>query len=127
MRSLKAVGARKVALVSPGDRDPVAEHMENVGCEVVGTAGASRPFIDVGRIPSTEAANLARELVRDHPETDTVFFKCAHWATLDQVQALEDELNVNVLSASQAIIWHALRTSQVMDPVPGFGRLLAEH
>ena len=127
MRALEAVGARKVALVSPGNRSAVSEHMVREGCEVVDERGADYPFIKVGAIPSEVPAQLAREVVRDHPETDTVFFKCAHWATLDQIQKLEDELNVNVLSASQAIIWHAMRLVGVTDSIPGYGRLLSQH
>ncbi|HEX3246413.1 MAG TPA: hypothetical protein VHX16_13475 [Chloroflexota bacterium] len=127
MRSLEAVGARKVALVSPGKGSAVSEHMVREGCEVVDERHADYPFIQVGAIPSEVPANLARQAVRAHPETDTVFFKCAHWATLDQIQELEDELNVNVLSASQAIIWHAMRLVGVTDSIPGYGRLLAQH
>jgi maleate isomerase len=127
MRALDAVGARKVALVSPGNRSAVSEHMVREGCEVLDERGADYPFIQVGAIPSEVPAQLAREAVRDHPETDTVFFKCAHWATLDQIQKLEDELNINVLSASQAIIWHAMRLVGVTDSIPGFGRLLSQH
>ena len=101
--------------------------MTREGCEVVDERNADYPFIEVGAIPSEVPAQLAREAVRAHSEIDTVFFKCAHWATLDQIQKLEDELNVNVLSASQAIIWHAMRLVGVTESIPGYGRLLSQH
>jgi hypothetical protein len=44
---------------------------------------------------------------------------------LAMAQALEDDLGKPVLSASSAMMWHALRVAGVRAPRPGYGRLLA--
>ena len=47
-------------------------------------------------------------------------------AVIDQVDSLEQELGMNVVTASQAIFWEALRRSGIEEPIPGFGRLFRE-
>jgi maleate cis-trans isomerase len=41
--------------------------------------------------------------------------------------ALEQELGKNVVTSTQAIIWHALRRVAVTDAIAGWGRLLRDH
>jgi maleate cis-trans isomerase len=45
---------------------------------------------------------------------------------VDSIDAIEQELGVTVVGASQSIIWHALRRCGIQEPIPGFGRLLRE-
>jgi maleate cis-trans isomerase len=49
---------------------------------------------------------------------------CPHWASLEAIEQIEDELGVTVITANQAITWHALRRCGIDDARPGFGRLL---
>ena len=42
------------------------------------------------------------------------------------IGSLERELGVNVMTALQAIVWHALRRVGVTDRIEGFGRLFRE-
>jgi maleate cis-trans isomerase len=46
---------------------------------------------------------------------------------VENVEALEQELGVNVVAAGQAIFWDALRCSGLQDTVAGYGKLLREH
>ena len=50
-----------------------------------------------------------------------------HWATGAVIETLEQELGVNVVQGSQAILWWALRTLGIDDRIEGYGRLLREH
>jgi maleate isomerase len=70
---------------------------------------------------------LARELAREHPEADTIFFPAAHWPAAANVETLEQELGKTVISSAQAILWHALRKCGVNDRIEGYGRLFREH
>ncbi|MCZ6683848.1 MAG: hypothetical protein O7B26_11770, partial [Planctomycetota bacterium] len=79
------------------------------GYDMVGIAGAGRPAVDLGRIPAETPLGLARDLKAAHPEADTLYFPCPHWAVADIVEPLEDELGVTVVTALQAIVWDALR------------------
>jgi maleate isomerase len=49
-----------------------------------------------------------------------------HWPTVGAIDPLERELGVNVMTALQAIVWHALRRVGVTDRIEGFGRLFRE-
>lgn len=60
------------------------------------------------------------------PQVDTLYFPGPHRAVIDQVDSLEQELGVNVVTAGQAIFWEALRRSGIEEPIPGFGRLFRE-
>jgi maleate cis-trans isomerase len=65
-------------------------------------------------------------VAREHPKVDTLYFPGPHRAVLDQVENLEQELGINVVTASQAIFWEAFRRCGVNEPIAGFGRLFRE-
>ena len=93
----------------------------------MGQKFAGVPFIEVGAIPSEVPLQLARELKQEHPEIDTIHLGSPHWATGAVIETLEQELGVNVVQGSQAILWWALRTLGIDDRIEGYGRLLREH
>jgi len=78
------------------------------------------------RTPSEESMAAGRELVKAHPEADTLWVDWPHRASVDKIDALERELGINVVSATQAIVWHALRRCKINDVIPGYGRLLRQ-
>ena len=128
-----ALGARVIGSVAyaspPGSTDhlpspgiPTAE-----GTQTVANKYASAAFIDVGRIDSEVPLEMARELKREHPEIDTIHLGSPHWACGAIIEPLEQELGVNVVQGSQAILWWALRSLGIQDRIEGYGRLLREH
>ncbi|MBI2917119.1 MAG: hypothetical protein HYY01_03910 [Chloroflexi bacterium] len=129
--ALRHLGSRRVAVVGTSGEAAVSsasEYLDRAGCEVVATAPlpGAPPLNHLGRFPSEASATAGRELVRQHPEADTLYFPCAHRATIDQIEPLERELGVSVVSASSAIIWEALRRCHVRQPILGFGRLFRD-
>lgn len=126
MAGLRQVGARRVGVVHPFDESHAGmyDYLGRFGFEVVGIKSAGYPAIDLGRIPLEVSARLARELAAEHPELDTLYFPCPHWAVVENIQPLEDELRVNVVSSGQAILRDALRRAGIHDPIEGYGRLL---
>ncbi len=129
--ALGHLGSRKVAVVgTSGDAglSAASEYLDRAGCEVVASVPlpGAPPLNHLGRLPSEASVRVARELVRQHPEADTLYFPCAHRATIDQIEAMEKELGVNVVSAASAIIWEALRRCHVREPIFGYGRLFRE-
>jgi len=102
--------------------------MEKNGFEVVGSQGAGWPLAnDWGKVPIDTARTIARNLAETYPSIDTIHFLCPHWATNSVIDELEQELGVNVLTASQAIIWESLRRCGIDDRLSGWGRLLRDH
>lgn len=127
--ALKALGARKVATVQPFGPESNGDHdasMRNLGVEPVGTLACGYSVADLGRVPGELAVTLARQIKREHPEADTIHHSCAHWATAHAIDRIERELDVNVMTSQQAILWKALRTAGIDDRIDGYGRLLRE-
>jgi maleate isomerase len=124
--ALRRLKARKVAVVE-APHTPGNNFLQHSGFNVVGSKGSGDgKMVASTRSSSEETMQVAREVLRAHPEADTVYISWPHRATVDRIEALERELKVNVVSGTQAIIWHALRRCGVTDPIPGYGRLLRE-
>jgi maleate isomerase len=133
MAGLKAVGAKNVAVVHPfpaddiGPREQFQKRLHGAGFSYAGSAGAGYSAIDLGRIPLETAAELGRQVMREHPEADAILVSCPHWAVNANIAAMEAELGVPVVTSSQSITWNALRLCGINDRIDGFGRLLREH
>lgn len=134
MKGLKQVGAQKVAVVHPMDEDDAGPkrlfklRLDNAGFEYVGCAGArcQRP-IELGNIPLEAPLELGRQVIREHPEADTILVTCPHWAVNSLIDEMEQELQRPVVTSSQSIIWHSLRLCGIEDRVEGFGTLLRDN
>ena len=125
----KALGCKKVVVCQPYEKtetDRIASYAKHFGCEVLGATGWGSAFNQIGRIPQDAALKMGRELKRAHPEADSILLPSPHWPTAGAIDTLERELGVTVMTALQAIVWHALRRSGVNDRIEGFGRLFRE-
>jgi maleate isomerase len=123
--ALKQVGARKVGVITPfADTD--GGRLEQFGYQVVGTKGAGCTYSDFGKVPTDTPGEVARKLFAEHPDADTLFFPAAHWPAASNAEALERDLGVNVVTSTQAILWHALRRVGIDDSIQGYGRLLRD-
>jgi maleate isomerase len=129
VKALGKLDSRKIAIVHPYDESHDARHMEYMrefGFQPTGAIGAGYKFHQLGQIPVGAALKLGHEIKRRHPETDTIYYSCPHWAIIDAIDPLEQALGVNVMTALQAIVWEALRRCNVLEPIQGYGRLLKE-
>ena len=66
---------------------------------------------------------LARRV--DVPEAQAVFISGVGMPSIDVLERLERELGKPVISSASAMMWNALRISQVATPITGFGSLLS--
>ena len=129
MNALRAVGARNVAVGQPfgeGMNPDFEAHLTQFGFNPMGCGALGYAAIDLGRIPLEDAMRVGRALKDRHPEADTLWLPCPHWAVADAIEPLERELGVGVVGALQAIVWESLRRSGIDDPIDGFGRLLRD-
>ncbi len=129
IKALGTLGASKIATVHPFTEAHAPRHEDSIrkfGFEPAGTIGAGKEIRDVGRIPKATALDLARRVKDANPDADTIHFACAHWAVAEIIDAVEDELGVDVMTSHQAILWQALRTAGIDDRITGFGRLFRE-
>ena len=125
----KALGCKKVIVAHPyelSETERIASYALHFGCQVLGATGWGSAFNQIGRIPCHAALDMGRKLKRAHPEADSLLLPSPHWPTAGAIEQLERELGLNVMTAQQAIVWHALRRCGVNDRIDGFGRLFRE-
>lgn len=107
--ALAAVGARRVAVVSPYDvdlTDRLVAFLTENGHQVTNAVSMGL-LADVHRVSPQHLADLAIEA--DTSDTDAVFLSCTGLATFDLIEPLEAMLGKPVLAANQVTMWKALR------------------
>lgn len=129
--ALRALGARRVALVTPyidfvnqREREFLQEQgFDVVALEALDLGHTQEERRGIGRVPPEAIDRLAR--LADRPEADVVFISCTNLASLGVVERLEAELGKPVITSNQACFWACLRRLGLRDAIPGFGRLLS--
>ena len=125
VRSLQAVGARKIAVATPY-LDEVNVHvsafLRGHGFEVLDCQGLNiETNTEVDRVEPRFIREFARSL--DRPDADAVFVCCGALRALDIVQALEDDIGKPAIVSNQAMMWDCLRMAGIDDRIEGFGHL----
>ena len=125
VKALRAMGATRVAVATPyvdeiniGLREFLAGH----GFQVVAVAGMELGH-GIGQVPADEVRRFVTRAC--HPAADAVFISCTNFATVEILDALEQDLGVPVLSANQVTMWDALSLAQVTPCKEGVGSLFA--
>ncbi len=123
--ALKALDARRVFLVTPYIDDVNAyeiaflEHrgFKIIACESFGCLDTR----DIAKIPSEKVTELVRAHAATARSGDAVFISCTNLLTMDQIDLLERELGVPVISSNQCSLWAALRHmgADTLANVPG--------
>jgi len=67
------------------------------------------------------AYRLGKEV--NAPEAEAVLIACTSFRTGEMIAALEEDIDKPVITANQAVIWHALRIAGVRPGLPRRGRL----
>jgi maleate isomerase len=127
--AFRVTKARRVGVVQPfaaADEHWLVDLGARFGLDVAEIRALGRPGRQIGSIPVDASVQAARELKHKYPDIDTMWLPAPHYATVEGIDTIEKELGVTVVSANQAIAWHALRRCGVRDAVSGFGRLFEE-
>lgn len=129
--ALGALGARRIALLTPFDRagNATATRMfEELGFEVASSVGfACADARQVALVPdwAKEKAVLER-LATPANGVDAVVQCGTNLGMLDIAERLEPVVGVPILGINAVTFWHALRQQGIHDPLLGAGRLLRE-
>ena len=126
--ALHALGARKVALVTPYPPDVnqvEAEFLAGHGFDVV--TDVALGFENGRDYPRPSPQEWYRH-VRDHLGNgeDAIFISCTNIRVVEIIQRLEDDFDRPVVTSNQGAFWYALRRLNIPDAIPGYGRLLTE-
>ena len=127
-RALRALGARKIALVSPYSEDVNARARRYFsgkhGLEIAVVDGfAATDSYAIGKLEPEKARESFARI--DRPEIDAFVVPGANFPTMAAVGAWEREFRKPVVTSTQAAVW-AMARQLGGERVPGFGRLLEE-
>lgn len=127
VEGVRALGAKRVALVTPYMRplaEKVVEYIEAEGIEVADWRALEvEDNREVGQIPGDRVMEAARSL--DLTGVDAVIISaCVQMPSLPLVEAAEQELGLPVLSAATAGVYSILRAIGEPIDIPGAGSLL---
>ena len=111
MNALKALSAKRIALVTPYSQQATEEEthfFDEAGVEVVYAKGCDRGGSDAycstpAEFWKAEAASLP------HKEFDALFLSCANISCLGIVDEIEENLGRPVITSNQVVIWETLR------------------
>ncbi|GAA2348891.1 maleate cis-trans isomerase [Dactylosporangium salmoneum] len=124
--ALKAVGASRIALVTPYVTEVAAgaeAYLAELGVEVVARADLNLlSNLEKGMLPATASYRLARTV--DVAGADAVLISCTNWRTLDIIGRLEADLGRPVVSSNSATLWALLRLAGIPDTGSVDGALL---
>ncbi len=129
VRAFRTLGVRKLVGASylPEELNAVFRaYLTDAGFEVLGMEGIDVPFADVPKVPSSEIHRQLAAMFTRHPGGECLYMLGSAWKTLDIIDPLEASLGVPVVHALPARCWETQMRLGVRQPIPGYGRLLAE-
>jgi maleate isomerase len=127
LRALHALGARRVAIVTPyvdALTNVVIEYLDSHAIEVTDAVSLNvADNVEVGRLDPMELPEVARRL--DVRDADAVVLSaCVQMPSLPVIPAVERELGLPVLSTATATVFDLLRRLDLEPTVPDAGSLL---
>ena len=124
VEALQRLRVRRVALGTPYSPETTLQgkaHLEVHGFDVVNFANLPN-VTNIYDETAERAYRLARSV--DRKDADAVFLSGTGMPTLPALDPLEQDLGKPVISSASAMMWYALRTVGVGQPIPSYGRLL---
>lgn len=127
LAGLRALGARKVAMVTPYHpalTELVVDYLASDGVEVADVISLNvTDNLEVGRLNPEDLIGHARRL--DTSRADAVVLSaCVQMPSLPAIPAVEAALNLPVITAATATCYEALRSMGLEATVPAAGHLL---
>lgn len=126
---MRALGAQKIVGITyfPGTINQIfSEYFVDAGFDVLAMEGMEVEFDQVQNLSEQAVYAFAKKAFLKHPDADLLYMMGGGWRTLGIVDLLEQDLEVPVLHASCARVWHTQRHFKVNERKQGFGRLLSE-
>ena len=127
--AMKALGIKKfVGVTYFADRmnQIFSRYFSEAGFTVEAMEGIEVPFKDVGRLSGEEIYKHTKRAFLKHADADAIYMLGSGWRLLKIVRLLEQDLQVPVIYALAAKLWHVEKQFHVREPIRGYGRLLEE-
>lgn len=128
MEAFKSLGVKRLAIVTPyvsKRNEALRQYMEGSGFEVLAAEGLGiTRNVDLTRIPFHASYKLAVEAFRKAKTAEGIYITCPRWPVAGNIDPLEKDLKVPVVSSIQAMAWFGLKALGIKEQVKGFGTLL---
>jgi maleate isomerase len=125
LAALSKLNAKRVSLLTPYIDEVHTREigwLEANGVHVDGGASLGiNTNIDMAKLEPEEILSWARENISE--AADACFLSCTAIKSAAIIEPLERLCGRPVLTSNQSMIWHLLRSSQILDSVEGFGQL----
>ena len=123
-------GVKRIAILSPYypvANQQVARYFTDSGFEVVRDIYLEcKSWTAIAEVPTDVLREKLIELNGNGHDVDAIVQVGTNLSFVAQADALEGWLGKPVVAINTATYWHALRQNQIMDQIPGLGRLLEE-
>ncbi|HYC46860.1 MAG TPA: hypothetical protein VED01_15400 [Burkholderiales bacterium] len=127
--ALDVLGIRRAFMITPYPDDINEEEVEflaHYGVEVPAYDSFRCEVTELtAAVPSEEVTAMALRHRREIAECDGLFISCTQLLTMDQIDRLERELDVPVVTSNQATLWAALTFLKVPTEGLAAGRLFS--
>ena len=128
IEAFKKLSIQKLAIATPFKEDrnqPLKKFLEISGFTVLNINGLGiQVTADMAKVPSFEVYRLAKKTFLEAADADCVFIPCSRWATIENIEKLEQDLGVPVVTSTTAMIWKAFDRLKIKEPIKGYGTLL---
>jgi len=130
--AMARLGLRRIAVASrwaPELNARVTQYLEEGGLEVAGITARGQWINDASGMSFDEGLRLAMEVGREaaqlYPNADAILVAGGAAMAIHTIPALEEEFGKPVLTSLNAEVWNGLIRPGIIDPVQGWGTLLA--
>ena len=129
VQAIHALQMSKVLIVSPFLDEVNVGLTEYVRPDGVNVAACQRVRGDayggLNMIPMGSLYDMVKDIYRRNRQADGIWMPGAGMPSGAVIDALERDLGVPVISSKQVMVWAALHTAMIGDPIQGYGRLFS--
>jgi maleate isomerase len=126
LAAFEALGVERIAMLTPYPDEVtlfMRDHLARNGVEAI-SLGSFHFDIDYEMAGISPLGIIESAATLDHPDAEAVFLPCTGLRASSAIDALERRLGKPVVTAHQAMLWHALQLAGHGDiKLPGCGRL----
>lgn len=129
--ALRKLNAKKLAVATPYTNERNAERkkfLEKSGFDVLSIKGLQIKNVgEISCLPISASYKLAREAFVEAQDAEAIYISCSSFPAVMNIERLENDTGLPVVTNIQAQIWWALNAIGIKDAIKGYGRLFDYH
>jgi len=128
MDAFDYLGVKKIAIATPlkdAVNQKLKAYLEHDGYQVLAIKNLDiLRNVDITRLPQEASYKIAREAYLAAPEAEAIYLPCAVWPSLENIDAMEQDFGIPVVTNFATKYWAAMRALKIRQPLKGYGKLL---